>query len=47
MSELEKDFNAVGAPLTGLIRSTRSMPIVIPSIAIAMAVGVVIGRFFL
>jgi four helix bundle protein len=45
MSELEKDFNAVGAPLSGLIRSTRSMPLVVPGIA--MAAGVIIGRFFL
>ena len=44
MSELEKEFNAVGAPLAGLIRSTRSMPLVIPGIA--MAAGVIIGRFF-
>jgi hypothetical protein len=45
MSELEKDFNAVGAPLAGLIRSTRGMPLVVP--AMALAAGVVIGRFFL
>ena len=25
-AELERDLNGVGAPLTGLIRSTRSMP---------------------
>ena len=45
MSELEKDFNAVGAPLAGLIRSTRAMPLVIPTIT--LAAGLIIGRFFL
>ena len=28
--ELDKDLNAAGAPLVGLIRSTRLMPLVIP-----------------
>jgi four helix bundle protein len=43
-AELESDLNAVGAPLAGLIRSTRTMPLVTPGVA--LAVGLVIGRFF-
>ena len=43
-SELENDLNMVGSPLMGLIRSTRTMPLVLP--AIALAAGLVIGHFF-
>jgi four helix bundle protein len=32
VAELETDLNGVGAPLMGLIRSTRLMPLVIPAI---------------
>src|SRR5438105_12308982 len=32
-ADLEADLNRVGAPLAGLIRSTRLMPIVIPVIS--------------
>ena len=45
LSELEKDLNAVGAPLAGLIRSTRSMPLVLPGVA--LAAGLMIGHYFL
>jgi hypothetical protein len=44
LAELETDLNAVGAPLAGLIRSTRTMPLVIPGVA--LAIGVAIGRLF-
>jgi four helix bundle protein len=44
-AELETDLNAVGAPLAGLIRSTRTMPLVIPGVT--LAAGMLIGRFFL
>ena len=45
LAEFETDLNAVGAPLAGLIRSTRTMPLVLP--AVALAAGLAIGRFFL
>jgi four helix bundle protein len=34
LSDLEKDLNGVGAPLSGLIRSVRSSNVVIASIAV-------------
>ena len=39
------ELNRVGAPLAGLIRSTRRMPVVIPLIALLCAV--LIGGFLL
>jgi four helix bundle protein len=41
----EFDLNAAGAPLSGLIRSTKLMPAIIPSIALIC--GVAIGRWLL
>ena len=47
-ADLEADLNRVGAPLAGLIRSTRLMPIVIPVIsACAGAALILIGQHFL
>ena len=45
MTELEAELNGVGAPLAGLIRSTRLMPAVVPSLALLC--GVLIGEFLL
>jgi hypothetical protein len=39
LRELEKDINAVGAPLAGLIRSTKT-DLTLSVIAIAVAIGV-------
>ena len=44
LSDLEKDLNGVGAPLSGLIRSVRSSTVLIPSIAVVC--GVLVGRWF-
>ena len=38
-ASLEADLKAVGAPLAGLIRSVRLMPLVIPAITIAIALA--------
>ena len=46
LKQLEAELNGVGAPLMGLIRSTRLMTDVIPSLALA-AGGVLIGQFLL
>jgi four helix bundle protein len=43
MIEFESELNGVGAPLVGLIRSTRLMPAVIPMLALLC--GVLIGEF--
>jgi four helix bundle protein len=46
--ELEAHLNAAGAPLVGLIRSTRLMPLVIPILsAFAGAALVLIGQRWL
>ena len=45
LTELEAELNGVGAPLAGLIRSTRLMPAVVPSLALLC--GVLIGEFLL
>ena len=44
LAELEAELNAVGAPLMGLVRSTRLMPIAIPLLALTCgAVGGVVA----
>ena len=45
LTELEAELNGVGAPLAGLIRSTRLMPAVIP--VMALLGGVLIAEFLL
>jgi four helix bundle protein len=47
LGELNADLNQVGAPLAGLVRSTRIMPAVIPMIVVALTLGIVIGRYAL
>ena len=44
LAEFEVELNAVGAPLAGLIRSTRLMSAVVP--VVVLSLGVVVGRFF-
>ena len=39
LAELEAELNAVGAPLMGLVRSTRLMPIAIPLLALTCGVA--------
>src|SRR5262245_14453961 len=46
-AELNTDLNRVGAPLAGLVRSTRFMPLVVPLILFALTLGIVIGRYAL
>ena len=43
LAELEHDLNAVGAPLAGLVRSTRLLPVVIP--IVTLACGILLGRW--
>ncbi|HEY3045229.1 MAG TPA: hypothetical protein VGJ39_14445 [Vicinamibacterales bacterium] len=43
LSKFESELNGVGAPLAGLIRSTRLMPAVIP--ILALFCGALLGRF--
>jgi hypothetical protein len=45
LKDLERELNSVGAPLAGLIRSTRSMPRVIPTVALSC--GLFLGRHFI
>jgi len=45
LNEFETELNGVGAPLVGLIRSTRLMPAVIP--LLALLCGALIGEFLL
>jgi four helix bundle protein len=40
--ELEVDLNAAGAPLVGLIRSTRLMPLVIPILSAFLGAALVL-----
>jgi four helix bundle protein len=47
LAELNSDLNQVGAPLSGLVKSTRLMPVVIPSVLFALAIGFFIGRYAL
>jgi hypothetical protein len=47
LAELNSDLNQVGAPLAGLVKSTRLMPVVIPSVIFALALGFFIGRYAL
>ena len=44
LTEFEGELNGVGAPLIGLIRSTRLMSAVIP--LLTLLGGFVLGRFF-
>ena len=46
LAELEAELNRVGAPLTGLVRTTRSMNAVVPGVA-SLLCGALVGRFFL
>jgi four helix bundle protein len=43
LAELERDLNAVGAPLAGLIRSTRISTTFIPALSIIC--GLIVGHF--
>jgi four helix bundle protein len=45
LEELNVDLNRVGAPLAGLVRSTRSMPLATPIFVLALALGWVVGHF--
>jgi four helix bundle protein len=45
LMEFEAKLNSVGAPLSGLIRSTRLMNAIIP--ILAMLLGIVVGRLVL
>jgi len=43
LADLEHDLNAVGAPLNGLVRSSRLLPLLIP--IVTLACGIVVGRW--
>jgi four helix bundle protein len=43
LAELEHDLNAVGAPLAGLVRSSRLLPTLIPIVTLAF--GIILGRW--
>jgi four helix bundle protein len=47
LAELNAELNGVGAPLAGLVRSTRLMQSLASMLMFALALGVVIGRYVL
>jgi hypothetical protein len=45
LAELNAELNGVGAPLAGLVRSTRLMPSLVSILMFGLLLGVVIGRY--
>jgi four helix bundle protein len=46
LAELTVDLNQVGAPLAGLVRSTRRLiPVEIPILVLTLVAGLLIGRY--
>jgi four helix bundle protein len=47
LAELNAELNGVGAPLAGLVRSTRLMPSLVSILMFGLLLGVAIGRYVL